>query len=237
VTLLTIVVATVFMMCFTILAFMQIGSPHRAETNLPGDLTPIFGRVGGSNRVRNVPRDENTKLLREWVANSQKSIKIVTINGSSWIKPNLMATFEEATARVPVTLMLLDYSDTDSRELFNEAMRQYGESIWPKKQFEENLLEYSELLKPGNQLTVGLYQDYPWTRFTIFDDRAVSFIVTPAVEAGDSVLTYYSEDPYIVQCFGSVFEKIKENAGRRGRMFRESAAAKEFVAAQKSGSR
>jgi len=241
VTLFTIVFAGVFVVCF-LTATLRQGTAATHQEQKPGqpiagDLAPVFGTARGLDRVRNVPRKENTGLLRQWLANSQKSVKIVTINGSSWIKPDLMTAFEQATARMPVTLMLLDYTDKKSMDVWNDAMNEYGESVWTKEQFNDNFLSYAKLLQPKNHLRVGLYREYPWSRFTIFDDRAVSFIVTPVVEAGDSVLTYFSEDPFVVRCFEQIFERIEEDANGRGRIFSDGKTATQFATQHESNMR
>jgi hypothetical protein len=65
----------------------------------------------------------------------------------------------------------------------------------------------------------------------------VSFIVTPAVDAGDAVNTYFSQDPFIVECFERVFEEIQNNAARQGRIFKVRSTAERFASQQSSNVR
>lgn len=231
---LAIVIAATFVSCFTTASIIQRYSPARAQQQPPaappGDLTPVFGEVSGRSRVVNLPPVKNNEQLRRSITGAQKSIKIVTINGQSWIKSNFFADFEQASRRIPVTLMLLDFTDSNAVETFNDAMREYsGESIFPEEQFRDNFMDYVKKLHPESHLTLGLYREYPWARFTIFDDRAVSFIVTPLVESGDSVNRYYSEDPFVVRCFERIFDQISKDSEKRGSVFTDAASAKRYI--------
>jgi hypothetical protein len=156
VTLVTIVVAAVFVICFTTASILQRYSSSEAKHLVAGDIAPAFGTIGGAERVRNLSPKENTELLQQWFSSSRKSIKIVTINGSSWIKADFFGTFEQAITHIPVTLLLLDYTDQRSRSTWDEAMREYHESVWPDDQFRDNFLDYAKLLKPDDHLTIGL---------------------------------------------------------------------------------
>jgi hypothetical protein len=242
VTFLTSVLASVFLVCFTIASFLQRPQAASAAPVIPGDLTAIFGVSGGGSsqvavkRVELLSPQDNTKRLNEWFSKSQKSIKIVTITGASWIVTNHMEEFRQKAAAIPVTLMLLDFTDPASADTFNDAMNEYHESVWRDIDFKHRILEYSELLGPQGHLTLGLYREYPWSRFTIFDGRAVSFIVTPVIEAGDNVNRYFSEDPFVVRCFEAEFAKITANAARDGRMFTDVGAVQSYLRPKTSGS-
>lgn len=210
--LLIIAPSSVFVICFIVASYVFVSSNMSKSPIISGDLTEYFGKNEQGYRVHHVPRNENTKLLSGWFSKSQKSIKIFAANGSSWLMPDHKEQLNSASKRVSVTILLIDGSHEDALATWNDAMTEYGESVLTKNEFMQYVKWYSQFMTNENKFTLGLHREYPWTRFTIFDDRAVSFIITPGVVGGNRAITYFSENKYVVDSFMKLFEKIKNDS-------------------------
>ena len=93
-----------------------------------------------------------------------------------------------------------------SIELNNNVQARYDKDVFLKQ-----AKFYMELMNnAGNgRFSLGFYRTYPWTRFTIFDDQKVSFIITPNTIGGKFTYRYFSSDPLVVNMFEKIYEKIK----------------------------
>lgn len=221
-------IAVAFTICF-LTASVIYSFPNKYQPVTPGDISSLFLVKDKPPCVRNVPRSDNSILLHEWFQKSHNNIKIVSATGISWLLNNQKNDLQDAIKRIPITLLILDYTDKATLDLWNDAEAEYGEGTWGNQDFVELLKKYSQMRTSGAQLTLGLYDEFPSSRFTIFDDRAVSFIVTPNVIGGDRALTYFSEDPYIVRCFEAWYAKIVHNAESRKRLLKSDVDVQLFM--------
>jgi hypothetical protein len=176
------------------------------------ELEKIFGRgLDGKARARLVPANENELLLNEQFNRAQRSIKIVTLRGN-WLFGNQETYFNKAVRNVNVEVLMLDYKDDELYKMVQDAVSRDGQGVLPQARYAESLVQFSKLFRESKGFTVGVTRDYPWTRFTIFDDRAVSFILTPTISGGPSAQAFFTDDPALVKTFLDIYVRSRRNA-------------------------
>ncbi len=204
---------------------------EKGNAKVQADLTPIFNDHG-IHRVDLIPDNENLEKLRNEFNIAQFNIKIVTIDGGTWIQPSLSLDFRNATKRVPVTILMMNFSDKNIKDIWNSAMITNGTSAWDDIHYLRSLSFYKEIMNNSkSKLTIGLYNIYPWTRFTIFDDKAVSFIMSPLMK-GDYTPKYFSRDPEIIKCFEAIYQGFLESARNSGHYFSEEKLFDNYISIQ-----
>lgn len=178
-------------------------------------LTSLFGLDNDGNlRVEPIARSDNSELLSKKFNLAQKEIKIVTESGNSWLLAEQRIPFKDALSRgVDIEVMLFDYRD----KLIFEATDYAVLSSSPTKldyDFHRKILrQYGELYNKG--LKIRMHRFYMWTRFTIFDNKAVSFVLTPLLRASGGsrgIQPFYSDDPVVVELFKYIYESVRRNS-------------------------
>lgn len=121
---------------------------------------------------------ENDALLDQWFGRAKRNIRIVTLDGSSFISTH-HDRLKTAMRHGSVQMLMVDYKDANLHALVQFAMERSQQPIKSSASYARQLNQYAQdYFHPTNNFSVGVYRSYPWIRFTIFDDSAVSFILT-----------------------------------------------------------
>ena len=137
------------------------------KTSLEKKIITIFKSHREANR-------KNAELL----CNSKESVKILTIHGGSWLKDfEVQPNFERSLNNIKVFLLMVNpHSNafqylSDSRIIGFE--KKFGFERLSTNSFTSHFDYYRSLLKNGtykNNLTIRLFDSYPWIRFSIYDN-------------------------------------------------------------------
>jgi len=154
---------------------------------------------------------ENRQKLQEGFQGATNSIQMVIIDGTSWIQEHIKV-FDEKAKTVNVELLMLDFGDPAFHEFVQRAMMAAGHRRKEQPHYAEVLEFFEKRINPSSKFSVGVYNWYPWCRFTIFDGKAVSFILTPAIAGGPQAQPFFTTEPGLVECFTNLFNQIRSSS-------------------------
>ena len=107
------------------------------------------------------------------------------------MEPNLKGAIQR---NLTVEVLLHDYKNKYMFNALQDSMLKNELPIYDHKHYKEKIDLYGRYYDIGNDFLSGVHKFYPWTRFTIFDDSAVSFILTPMLHGGKGVQIFFSEE-------------------------------------------
>ena len=178
----------------------------------------------GQPRVQLLSERDNEHLLNDRLRGAQSKIRIVTLRGN-WITGNQEASFSRATQHVSVEILMLDFKDAELYKMVQEEIITDRQGKAEKTRYAEALLGFAKYIKDGKDLKVGVTDFFPLTRFTIFDDKAVSFILTPGISGGPGTPAFFTEDSLMVDAYKHLYERIRA----RAILFDSLEAAEEYI--------
>jgi len=160
---------------------------------------------------------KNSSLFKS----AQDSICIVTVHGGSWlhdleVEPN----FSDALKRgVRIKLCLVD-TNSQAFHLLDLSRSvglewEFGKERLDVSTFRERLGGYRKLQADsvmGKNLSISAYSAYPWIRFTIYDGREATFVLTPFLNPGIEATKYYTNNPWLIRCLEGIFKEFESSS-------------------------
>ncbi|MBS0156559.1 MAG: hypothetical protein JSS38_18400 [Nitrospira sp.] len=182
------------------------------DTTYSVPLEAIFGRSHtGEPSARLIPPNEKEVFLNKQLNNAQRKIKIVTLRGE-WLLGEQRTFFLKALRNVSVELFMPDFKDDRLYNIVQDAIGRDDHGTLPQSTYAQTLLVFGDQIKDSKDFKIGVTGTFPWTRFTIFDDKAVSFVLTPGISGGPSIPSFFTEDPSLVKVFIDLYDKIKTDS-------------------------
>lgn len=177
-------------------------------------LISVFGQLdNGESRVKIIQKSDNNLLLNQAFANSKSEVKIVTELGNTWLLGDNYQAFKGVIDRkLKITVLMFDFTNVELRDLARySSQKGEGKQGYTPDEVIRGLETYSQLLSGGAMVNFGSYSQYPWVRFTIFDDTAVSFVLRPVLNLSRPQ-PFYSTDPVIVKMFEGIYKEFEKKA-------------------------
>jgi len=171
-------------------------------------LISIFGQSdNGEPRVKIIQKSDNNLLLNQAFTNAKSEIRIVTELGNYQAFKDVVIS-----RRLRITVLMLDFTNVDLRDLARySSQKGEGKQGYTPDEVVRGLEIYSKLLSSDAAVNFGTYSKYPWIRFTIFDDTAVSFVLRPVLNLSRPQ-PLYSTDPVIVKMFEGIYKEFEKSA-------------------------
>lgn len=177
-------------------------------------LITIFGQnEEGNPRVRLIEKSDNNLLLNDSFSGSKQRIRIVTELGNTWLLGDNYQAFKDAINRkIEIKVLMFNFTNKELRDLARySSQKGEGKQGYTSEEVMRGLTAYRELLDAGAKVTFGTYTEFPWVRFTIFDDNAVSFVIRPMLNISRPQ-PMYSTDPVIVKMFEGIYNQFERTA-------------------------
>lgn len=196
----------------TVIVSLLIPSDSPRDQTLK--VVSMFGHSeDGSSRVRVVDKSDNNLLLNNSFNNAKSQIRIVTELGNTWLLSDNYQAFRDASDRkLNINILMLDFTNHDVRNLARySSQKGEGKQGYTPEEVIRGLEEYSKLMRSGVGVKLGSYTEFPWVRFTIFDDSAVSFVLRPMLNISRPQ-PMYSTDPVIVKMFEGIYREFEKSA-------------------------
>lgn len=207
-------IATLIIISITIVSVVFYKSDVKKQKYANSYVATLFG-VNDNNQPRAniVDAVKNISTLNESFEKSRSTITIVTELGNTWILGSNYQSFKSALDRnVKINVFLTDFSNPEMSKIARYSTQKgEGKQGYTSDELIRGLEAYAKLAKNNSNLSIYYYDDYPWVRFTIFDDSAVSFVLRPMLNISKPQ-PMYSTDPVIIKMFEGVLNKIHKSS-------------------------
>ncbi len=205
------VIAAVPTTISTITAYQAGKRQYTSDTALT--LAMLFGEKNGKPRAKPVARERNDQILAQKFSAAKQRIRIVTETGWSWLLGDLRPSLEDAVSRgVTVEVLLLDFRDKRMFDAIQRTMRRNDLQTFTPRIYAESAARYLPFFDAEASFTVGLHRAFLWSRFTLFDDDEVSFVLTPILYGGSGVQPFFSDDRLVYETFETLYVSIREGS-------------------------
>jgi len=177
-------------------------------------VNSIFGEDEyGKPRVRVVPQSDNHLLLNQSFSNAKSKIRIVTELGNTWLLSENYQSFNDAiNRRLDISVLMFDFTNIELRNMARySSQKGEGKQGYTSDEVLRGLEDYRRLLQQGAKIDFGSYNTYPWIRFTIFDDTAVSFVLRPMLNMSRP-FPLYSTDPVVIKMFEGIYNEFQKSS-------------------------
>lgn len=177
-------------------------------------LSIIFGKtIENKERVQLIPKSENIIKLNKSFDNSKSKIRIVTELGNTWLlSENYQSIISALNRKIDVEILTFDFTNQELRQLARySSQKGEGKGGYTPDEVLRGFKDYKNLLVKYPNLTIYPYREYPWVRFTLFDDSAVSFVLRPMLNISKPK-PFFSTDPLIIKMFEAIYKNFKNSS-------------------------
>lgn len=207
-------ITIIFLILLTAISILYYKNDVKKMKYSNSYLTLLFGATeDGAPRVTTIDAARNISVLNEAFSKSKSSIKIVTELGNTWLLgSNYQALKSSLDRSVKISILIMDFNDRESVNLARYSTQKgEGKQGYTPDEVIRNLEIYATLVKSKAPINLSAYNEYPWVRFTLFDDSAVSFVLRPMLNISRPQ-PMYSTDPLIIKMFEGIFNKLEKSS-------------------------
>lgn len=187
----------------------------RHESSPKSVLDGLFAKT---DQIEVLDDDENDRRLAEWFARTNSKLRMVTIDGGTWLLTgNITGILKDKAKTLDAFELLLfnnygPLGEFHDQRIVQQVLPPQAQELY-RHNYSQYLSWYPQVAGTKSGFATYLYDEYPWARFTIFDDVAVSFVLVPTLREGvKGCPKLFSKDKAVVDCFIRVFEGMKGRA-------------------------